>query len=178
MDDDPLTSPSFPAINTSDSRSYRTRSGNGSYGDRSRGYPAGPDRSASAPNGHPVQPAASGNPYGSYVSAPRYPEPASAHLDPAAYGTGYAAGQQAVAAANWYSSTDGGPAIDGYLPSGNNGYGHQPPAYQGGQPALPGGYGQPGHLAGQYEHGGYRGPDGSYAPDGYEAYPGYGGAPR
>ena len=30
MDDDPLTSPSFPAINTSDSRSYRTRSRSGS----------------------------------------------------------------------------------------------------------------------------------------------------
>ncbi len=183
MDDDPLTSPSFPAINTSDSRSYRTRTrasnGNGGYGERGRGYPADPDRSASAPNGHPVQPAASGNPYGSYVSAPSYPEPAGAHLDPAAYGTGYAAGQQAVAAANWYASNGAGQAIDGYLPPANgaNGYGYQPPVHQGGQPALPSGYGQPGHTAGQYEHGGYRGPDG-YAPDGYEAYPGYGGAAR
>lgn len=184
MDDDPLTSPSFPAINTSDSRSYRTRSrssnGNGSYGDRGRPVPGYPDRSASAPNGHPVQPAASGNPYGSYVSAPSYPEPASAHLDPAAYGTGYAAGQQAAAAANWYGRTDGGQAIDGYLPPGNGaqGYGHQPPAYQGGQPALPSGYGQPGHFAGQYEHGGYRGPEAGYSADGYDAYPGYGGAAR
>ena len=119
MDDDPLTSPSFPAITTSDSRSYRTRSrsssqpsngggrGSGGYGDPARQLPGYPDHSTSAPNGYPVQPAATAgghvaaqspvpaaNPYGSYVSAPQpgYPEPASTHLDSAAYGTGYAAG--------------------------------------------------------------------------------------
>jgi hypothetical protein len=149
------------------------------------------------------------------VSAPQpsYPEPASAHLDAASYGTGYAAGQQAAAAANWYGiSTDGSQAIDGYLPApgrGNgagNGYspadygiGHQAPAYPGGQPALPaggygqpalpaggygqpalpaGGYGQPGGHPGQYDQRGYHGPDAGYGQDGYEAYPGYGGAAR
>ena len=218
MDDDPLTSPSFPAINTSDSRSYRTRSRSGSsssqpsssgsrggsYGEPARqlpGYPVSPDRSTSNPNGYPAQPAATAashvpaqsaapaaNPYGSYVSAPQpsYPEPASAHLDAAAYGTGYAAGQQAVAAANWYGSTDASQAT-GYLPGPGNGaanghsptdYGvsYQPPVYQGGQPALPaGGYGQPGHV-GPYDQRGYHVPDTTYGQDGYEAYPGYGGA--
>ena len=232
MDDDPLTSPSFPAINTSDSRSYRTRSRSGSpssqqpssqqhssqptgshaaslpgtnpgYGEPARqapGYPASPDRSTSSPNGYPVQPAAASaghppahsaapaaNPYGSYVSPPRptYPEPANGQLDAAAYGTGYAAGQQAVAAANWYSGADANQA-NGYLPGQANGngypltdYGAGYPGYSGGQPALPaGGYGQPGHQ-GPYDQRGYQGPDAaSYGQDGYEAYPGYGGAAR
>jgi hypothetical protein len=220
MDDDPLTSPSFPAINTSDSRSYRSRSrsgssssqpssnggrGGGSYGEPARQLPGYPDHSTSTPNGYPIQPAATAaghgpahsaapaaNPYGSFVSAPQpsYPEPASSHLDAAAYGTGYAAGQQAVAAANWYGgSTDGG---DGYLPAPGNGngagnghasadygLGYQTSAYQGGgQPALPaGGYGQPGHP-GPYDQRGYHRPDAAYGQDGYEAYPGYGGAAR
>lgn len=229
MDDDPLTSPSFPAINTSDSRSYRTRSRSGSpssqplspqptgshaaslpgtgpgYGEPARqapGYPASPDRSTSAPNGYPVQPAAAAaghrpahsaapaaNPYGSYVSParPSYPEPANGHLDAAAYGTGYAAGQQAVAAANWYGSTDANQA-NGYLPGTGNGAGngYSPadhgagyPGYQGvQQPALPpGGYGQPGHQ-GSYDQHGYQVPDARYGQDGYEGYPGYGGAAR
>jgi len=139
------------------------------------------------------------------VSAPQpsYSEPASAHLDAAAYGTGYAAGQQAVAAANWYGgTTDGNHAIDGYLPAPSHGNGvmngnagpgygasgrdyppadygpgYQNPTYQGGQPALPGGYGHDGHVAGQYDRG-YRGPDAGYGQDGYEGYPGYGGAAR
>jgi hypothetical protein len=207
MDDDPLTSPSFPAINTSDSRSYRTRSrssspralpapggsGSGNYSEPPRQLPAYPDHSTSAPNGYPVQPAAraalpAANPYGSYVSAapPTYPEPASAHLDAAAYGSGYAAGQQAAAATNWYGgSTETGQAIDGYLPAPVNGNGYSPadygisyqaPVYQGGGQVAPsGGYGQPG-PAGPYDQGGYRGPDAGYGQDGYEAYPGYGGA--
>jgi hypothetical protein len=226
MDDDPLTSPSFPAINTSDSRSYRTRSrsgppssqppsngGRGSRGSRDGGSYGEPGRQmpdypgqASAPNGYPVQPAApaaghvpaqpaapAANPYGSYVSPaqPSYPEPASAPLDAASYGTGYAAGQQAAAAANWYGgSPETGQAIDGYLPApgsngAGNGYsqadygaGYQNPAYPGGQPALPpGGYGQPGHP-GPYDQRGYHRPDAAYGQDGYEAYPGYGGAAR
>ena len=209
MDDDPLTSPSFPAINTSDSRSYRTRSrsssapgspgtggaGSGSYGEPPRQLPAYPDHSTSTPNGYPVQPATTAtNPYGSFAGGPppTYSEPASAHLDAAAYGSGYAAGQQAAAAANWYGgSTDTGQAINGYLPapaSGNgagNGYSpadysvnYQAPLYQGGGHASPsGGYGQPGPM-GPYDQGGYRGPDAGYGQDGYEAYPGYGGAGR
>jgi len=233
MDDDPLTSPSFPAINDSDSRSYSKRSRSssvpsssqpsssqplglpsgggrgGSYPEPARhlpAYPAGPDHSTSAPNGYPVQPAATAaghgpasaapaaNPYGSYVSTPQpsYPEPASAHFDAAAYGTGYAAGQQAVAAANWYGgNADGNQAINGYLPTpgnGNgagNGYspadygnGYQTPVYQGGQPALPaGGYGQNSHP-GPNEQRGHHRSDAGYGQDGYEGYPGYGGAAR
>jgi hypothetical protein len=100
LDDDPLTSPSFPAINTSDSRSYRKHghsssrpagmpdtpgSAGGGYGEPARPLPAYPDRSSSAPNGYSVQPAAAAarpapgshhsapaaNPYGSYVSTPQ-----------------------------------------------------------------------------------------------------------
>jgi hypothetical protein len=198
MDDDPLTSPSFPAINTSDSRSYRTRSRSDSG--PARQLPDYPGQT-SAPGGYPVQPGATAarhvpaqsappaaNPYGSYVSAPQpsYPEQSNAHLDAAAYGTGYAAGQQAVAAANWYGSTDANQA-NGYLPGTGNGagnghapadYGNGYPGYQGGQPALPaGGYGQPGHP-GPYDQRGYHRPDAAYGQDGYEAYPGYGGAAR
>jgi len=234
MDDDPLTSPSFPAINASDSRSYRTRSRSGApssqqhssqqhssqqhssqpsgshaagspgtnpgYGEPARQAPDYPGQTSS-PNGYPVQPAAASaahlpahsaapaaNPYGSYVSPPRpsYPEPANGHLDAAAYGTGYAAGQQAAAAANWYAGTDTNQA-NGYLPGNGDSagtgysaadYGAGYPGYQGAQPALPaGGYGQHGHQGG-YDQRGYQGPDASYGQDGYEAYPGYGGAAR
>jgi hypothetical protein len=125
---------------------------------------------------------------------PSYTEPSSAHLDAASYGTGYAAGQQAVAAANWYGSPDASQALDGYLPASGNGAaeayspanygnGHQTPGYQGGQPGYgqPGygqpGNGQPGQL-GPYDQHGYNGSAASYGQDGYEAYPGYGGAAR
>ncbi len=202
LDDDPLTSPSFPAINTSDSRSYRTRqpsssqrgssqphgaprtgghssSGNGTGEHRTGGYsepaqpyspyPATPDRSTSRPNGYPVQPAAASaagspyapspvaNPYGSYVNAPQpgysgagtpATPPPTPHLDPAAYGSGYAAGQQAVAGANWYASTqDASQAADGYLPApaSGNGLSYESPTYQGGHSAQPGGH-APGYL--------------------------------
>jgi hypothetical protein len=234
LDDDPLTSPSFPAINTSDSRSYRTRgrssssgagqqdtaSSGGGYGQPARqlpGYPASPDRPASAPNGYPVTPAAAAlpapgahspapaaNPYGSYVSAsqPSYPDVAASHRDTAAYGSGYAAGQQAAAAVNWYSdATDQGQAT-GYLPApghsngalpagggqgygvpGQNGYspadygaGYPAPGYQNGQHSAPAGYSQPGYPGGQYDQRGYPGPGAGYGQDGYDGYPGYGGA--
>jgi hypothetical protein len=134
--------------------------------------------------GHSAAPAA--NPYGSYVSPaqPGYAEPAGGPLDPSSYGNGYAAGQQAAAAANWYGgSTDANQAVNGYLPAprhGNGaanayspsdyGAGYQTPAYEGGQP----GYGHPG----QYDQPGYNSSDASYGQDGYEAHPGYGGAAR
>ncbi len=97
-DDDPLTSPSFPAINAADSRSYRTRRPANSQPGVSgpNGYPVQtPSQqpipaqqasalSASAPAGQksprqtsprqspPAQPGApAANPYGSYVSAPQ-----------------------------------------------------------------------------------------------------------
>ena len=208
LDDDPLTSPSFPAINTSDSRSYRTRRPSGSRssssqppssqpgalprpnGNGARGYsdpaqpyspyPAAPDRSPSLPNGYPVQPAAASaagssysaspvaNPYGSYVDAPGHsgaatPAPAPApHFDAAAYGSGYAAGQQAVAGVNWYASTPDLP--------------YENPTYQGGHAAQAGGQG-PGYLAGQYDQRGYGAPE-LYGQDGYQGYTGYGGSGR
>jgi hypothetical protein len=71
LDDDPLTSPSFPAVTTSDSRSYRTRRSDSrpghaapaaAYGEPAqppRSYPAAPpDRTMSPPNGYPAQQAA------------------------------------------------------------------------------------------------------------------------
>jgi len=212
MDDDPLTSPSFPAINTSDSRSYRTRQsstsqpsgapgtggrGTGGYSEPAQPYspyPAAPDRSASGPNGYPVQPAAASaagsaystgpvaNPYGSFVNAPQpgYSEAGTPPLDAAAYGSGYAAGRQAVAGVNWYANTpDGGLAANGYLPSpvSGNGTSYETPLYQGGHSAQAGGDG-PGHLAGQYDQRGYGATEPSYGQDGYQGYPGYGGSGR
>jgi hypothetical protein len=217
MDDDPLTSPSFPAINTSDSRSYRTRrpsssqspgapaSGGretGGYGEPAQPhspYPPAPDRSASGPNGYPVQPAAApaagsaypsgpvANPYGSFVNAPRpgYSDAGTPPLDAAAYGSGYAAGRQAVAGTNWYASTpDGGQAVNGYLPSPGspNGTSYETPLYQGGSSAQPGGYGPggygPGQIAGQHDQRGYGVPELTYGQDGYQGYPGYGNGGR
>ena len=98
-DNDPLTSPSFPAINAADSRSYRTRrsgaAGQGNSGQHNRpapsqdttshqfiDYSSAPRRTASRADGYPAQPAAqaaehqppaapAANPYGSYVSQPQ-----------------------------------------------------------------------------------------------------------
>jgi len=121
MDDDPLTSPSFPAINASDSRSYRTRrsrsqpaggSGAGGYSGPAQQvpqYPAGPDSAGmpSAYAGHsgpppvtqasPPVPAATstvaGNPYGSFVSQPAsYQEAVATAPTASSYGGGYVAG--------------------------------------------------------------------------------------
>ena len=205
MDDDPLTSPSFPAINTSDSRSYRTRR------PASSPYPAAPDRSASVPGGYPAQPApapAAGpahaaapvaNPYGSYVSTPPpgYQEPSTSHLDATAYGSGYAAGQQAVADANWYGSTpNGSQAVNGYLPapaSGNGASGYGASGYSASGNGASG-YGANGALGnngysaadysyqsppyGQHDQQGHGAPDLGYGQDGYQGYPGYGGGAR
>ena len=138
MDDDPLTSPSFPAINTSDSRSYRTRrpgggahsgphsgplpaSGrdSGSFAGPAQQFPPYPDRAASMPRMMPPAPAPVppssapvANPYGSYVSAPQptYQEVAASPLD--APSGNYPAGQ--VPGNGWYSGmngpVNGGPA--------------------------------------------------------------------
>jgi len=111
---------------------------------------------------------------------PSYSEAGPPHLDAAAYGSGYAAGRQAVAGANWYASTpDGGPAVNGYLPSpaSPNGTSYETPQYQGEPSAQAGGYG-PGHLAGQYDQRGYGAPELTYGQDGYQGYPGYGGSGR
>jgi hypothetical protein len=206
LDDDPLTSPSFPAINTSDSRSYRTRRpsssqgsqppalprpsghGTGGYSEPPQPYtpyPPAPDRSSSVPNGYPVQPAASpvANPYGSYVNAPGHSgsgTSATPQLDAAAYGSGYAAGQQAIAGLNWYASTqDASQAAVGYLPAAGNGNGvsYESPTYQGSHAAQAGGNG-PGYVAGHHDQRGYLAPELTYGQDGYQGYPGYGGSGR
>ena len=74
-DDDPLTSPSFPAITNSDSRSYRTRrpavgqpadgpepggrhggqNGYDATGQQFNSYPSAPSRATSQPDGYPTQ---------------------------------------------------------------------------------------------------------------------------
>jgi hypothetical protein len=129
------------------------------------------------------------NPYGSYVSPPQpgSTQPAGEQLDASSYGNGYAAGQQAAAAANWYGgSTDANQAVNGYLPAPRHGNGaadayppadygaaYQTPAYESGQP----GYGQH-RYPGQYDQRGYNSADASYGQDGYEPGPGYGGAGR
>ncbi len=195
MDDDPLTSPSFPAINTSDSRSYRTRSrsssqgsgspangslGNG-YGETVRqisGYAISPDHSISTPNSHAIQSAPSAarpgpvppatapaaSPYGSYADGaqPRYSELASAHLDAAGYGTGYAAGQQAVAAANWYGGAEPNHSADGYLPGPH----HDSQAQAGEARAAYGAVGYAGYAPADYANG-YQAS--AYQPQAYQA---------
>lgn len=99
--------------------------------------------------------------------------PPTPHLDPAAYGSGYAAGQQAVAGANWYASTQD---ANGYLPApaSGNGLSYESPMYQGGHSAQAGGN-APGYLPDQR---GYGAPEPTYGQDGYQGYPGYGGSGR
>jgi hypothetical protein len=153
------------------------------------------------PNGYPVQPAAASaagssyssgpvaNPYGSYVNAPQPggysgagspSQPATPHLDPAAYGSGYAAGQQAVAGVNWYASTpDASQAAVGYLPAPGtgNGVSYESPTYHGSHSAPAPGQG-PGYPPGQYDQRGYGAPELTYGQDGYQGYTGYGGSGR
>jgi len=213
-DDDPLTSPSFPAINTSDSRSYRGRrsksSGPGDsqpptgYSDPSPSFPSYPavgDHAVTGPHGYPAQPPAASaapshpsaapvaNPYGSFVGSaqPTYSD-AAGQLDAVAYGTGFAAGRQAVAGVNWYSDPSDGQSA-GYLPpppsNGNgNGNGHgsggysasdlginySDPVYTVGQAPQSGGNGQHGYLPSPYDNG-HRAPEPGY--DSYQGHPGY-----
>jgi hypothetical protein len=135
LDDDPLTSPSFPAINTSDSRSYRARRSSGAHtrpptgpqpaGGRASGGFAQPTAQYPGPQGPAAQMPAPqmpvtqlpapqsppvANPYGSYVSAPQpgYQDMAAAHQEVPSYGTGY--GQQPDG--GWH-----GNSASGYLPA-------------------------------------------------------------
>jgi hypothetical protein len=154
LDDDPLTSPSFPAINTSDSRSYRARRSSGAHS----GPQTGPQPAASRAGGfaepaaqYPLQPPVGqrpvaqppvgppsvaqpqtpmaqpvANPYGSYVSAsqPSYQDVAASRRDVPAYGGGYANGQHADAAGYSGAATGYLPA-NGHLPTnGHNGNGY------------------------------------------------------
>ncbi len=191
LDDDPLTSPSFPAINTSDSRSYRTRqprsqhagpqqdSGRDRAGYRQPGqvsqpaqqFPGSPpsDRSASAPNGYPVQapaPAPAANPYGSFVGTSQagYSDPATGHLDSLAYGTGYAGpSQPSVPDPSWYSPADGNGG-------GGNSTSYYDTSYPGTEPggSAPNGAGA---ADAGYTSNGYAGTD-YYDSYGESAYPG------
>ena len=165
-DDDPLTSPSFPAINADDGRSYRGRRSGGHPtmppGTNGRSepnrqlpqYPA--DASASNGNGYaarsasspPALPAPSaagapaGNPYGSFVG-----QPASSYQDqsPAVqqgagtYGSYNGASQQPPSAnGSWYG------ASDGYLPAPSHANGAN------------GTNGTNGYHAGQYQPAAYQ----------------------
>jgi len=158
LDDDPLTSPSFPAINTSDSRSYRGRRSRGSHS----GPQTGPQPAADftrPTTQHPVSPPVGppqisapqpvANPYGSYVSAsrPAYQDMAVSRGDLPAYG-GYGNGQQPDAA--WY-----GDAATGYLPGdgyAGNGNGHNGNGHNGSGYAVPDQHdGQGGYGAADYQ---------------------------
>jgi hypothetical protein len=180
LDDDPLTSPSFPAINTSDSRSYRTRppggapSGphtgphtgpqqlngrGGGFGEPTAQYPATPAAApAPIPRGPVTQPPAPvANPYGSYVSAPQptYQGIAASAPDAPSYGGGYSSAHQADG--SWY-----GGAPNGYLPAA--GY---PGADHPGNDHVANGHngnGHNGYLPADY-------PSVSYQGAGYQAAP-------
>jgi hypothetical protein len=193
LDDDPLTSPSFPAINASDSRSYRssrheTQPGGGhgapAYIEPAPQFgtypPAGPP--ISPPNGYPVQSAApAGNPYGSFVSqpAPGYQQqaPAASHQD-AGYPAYPAVGQEAPGH-GWYSSptpADGAPAGGYQQPGGQVPNGLDQAGYHNGYQAAPpetAAYQQPPYPP-QYDPR-YVSPEAAYGSDAYQAYPGYTG---
>jgi len=193
LDDDPLTSPSFPAINTSDSRSYRTarpetqpgasRSA-AAYSEPAQqygGYPDVPARATSAPNGYPVQPAVpAGNPYGSFVSQPAA-SPQQAPVQDPGYG-GYP--RQPAAAAgqdSWYNPPGASPAAGPrtpapgeYLSGGLPVNGYDQAGYQQAPPEAAA-YQQAGYVPGTpYEQGGYGVQDAGYGRDAYQGYPGYG----
>jgi len=201
LDDDPLTSPSFPAINTSDSRSYRgsrssdSRSSDTQPGRRVpaaasyneptpqfTGYPPPPAAASSAahsspPGGYPVQSAATGNPYGSFVSQP------PARQDPGypAYGS-----QQASGGEGWYSPSGGyrqaDPRSNGPYANGSNTYGvlaGPEGPYSSEHPSYPGlptdpAYYQPAYQAAPYDPPQYGGQDPAYGRDASQGYPGYG----
>ncbi len=191
LDDDPLTSPSFPAINTSDSRSYRTRRPRSSqagapqpdsHAGRDRAapgysqpaqqysvpdFPAGMDRPASAPNGYPIQAPAAGpaaNPYGSFVTSPPadYPSPPAGSTDPA---TGHLDGS-AYGGSYANSSQPAAPDASWYSGgsgNGNNANGQYDASYYDSTSATNGGA----HAS----DAGYTGAD-QYGSYGESAYPG------
>jgi hypothetical protein len=203
LDDDPLTSPSFPAINASDSRSYRTSRPDTQPGrippaaayneptQQFNTYQAANDRPASPPNGYPVQSSApAGNPYGSFVTQPAtsyQPAPVGADMVPGYRSQDPGYGQPALGDNGWYSPGGQGagaaqvplpafsPAPPGYLGSDQPAPGQDPASYQAGYQA-----GQPETVS--YPPPGYAGAQydqRGYGPqeDGYSAdgYQGYPG---
>jgi hypothetical protein len=178
-DDDPLTSPSFPAITASDSRSYRTKRADSqptrlpAHADtrQQAGYGA-----ISQPDGYLVQPSAQSNPYGSFVSQPpaaSHPQPPQPPQPPEPYGSrGYA-----PAAANGYSRDGrvGAHAAPDYYAAPPGPY--PVPVAGGANPAgysAADGYRQPGaHAGSQYDQREYAAQEPGY---GYQDYPRYGTA--
>jgi len=124
-DDDPLTSPSFPAVNTSDSRSYRARRSRGASQADANGQPT-----TNGQHGRPAaEPGTTSHQYIEYSSAPRRS---------ASQSNGYPAGTPAQAAAERQS-----PAAPAANPYGS--YVSQPgPAYS--ETARP----QPGRASAGY----------------------------
>jgi hypothetical protein len=189
LDDDPLTSPSFPAVNTSDSRSYRTRRSDSNPGSAAaaaahrepaqqpRSYPSSPpDRTISPPNGYPAQPGApAGNPYGSFVSQPAasyQPEPPLASPETASHGkhASRPQPQPAPAASGWY----GGEYLSAPPVTGGQDQAGYQPGYQDGQSDQVA-YAQPGYANPQYDQRGYAAQDPNYGLEGYQGYQqGYG----
>ncbi len=175
-DDDPLTSPSFPAIRADDSRSYRRT-----------GRPRAAEPEYQAPGGYPAQ-------------APQYPAGGGVGQD--GYAAGYAPAQPPVPAGNPYGSyvtpapaRHGDPAAYGYLPPSQETQQysqapqqvHAAPVYEGGAqyaaPSHPYGPGQPGGYpvpaGGQYpqpagaDGGQGQYPEPGYGTESYGSYPGY-----
>jgi hypothetical protein len=197
LDDDPLTSPSFPAINTSDSRSYRTRRSDSKpgrapaapgYGEPAqppRSYPAPPDRTMSPPNGYPTQPGApAGNPYGSFVSQPAanyQPEVPAAGPQMASRGKHAGGGysqptqptQPAPVGNGWY----GGDYLNAPPATNGSGQADYQPSYQGGQSDTVA-YAQQGYPGGQYDQRGYATQEPTYGLEGYQGYQGRGNGAR
>ncbi|HEY1618989.1 MAG TPA: hypothetical protein VGG25_15320 [Streptosporangiaceae bacterium] len=174
-DDDPLTSPSFPAIRADDSRSYR-RTGRPHAAEPEYqapgGYPAPqyPAGGGTGQNGYgqaagyaPAQPPVpAGNPYGSYVT----PVPAR-HGDDAAYG--YLPPSQETQQYSQASQVHAAPVYDrgGQYAAPSHPHG---PGQPGGYPVSAGGqYQQPaGADAGQGQY-----PEPGYGAEPYGSYPGY-----
>jgi hypothetical protein len=195
LDDDPLTSPSFPAVNTSDSRSYRSRrsdskpgrapaaAGYGEPAQPPRTYPAPPDRTMSPPNGYPSQPGMpTGNPYGSFVSQPAasyQPEIPAAGPQMASRGK-HAGNGQPPQSSQPPPSSQPLPSA----PAGNGWYGadylsappaagHDQAGYQGG-PSDTVAYAQQGHAGVPYDQRGYAAQEPPYGLEGHQGYQGYG----
>jgi len=174
-DNDPLTSPSFPAV-PADSRSYHNgRSGQPANGATApQAYPPATDpygyaAAASYPapaNPAPMRPASAGNPYGSYVTpdAPATPPSPSYNQYPPAQGNG-----------NGYLPAPPVPADRGLPGNAGNGYWQQSPAVPGLGQVAPGYQAAPGQLAdpaaatAAYGNGYGEVGQAGYAPNGYPA---------
>jgi hypothetical protein len=198
-DDDPLTSPSFPAISTSDSRSYRTRRSDSqprsaprdpaAYGEPSQqpasrpaaaGWSPGPDAYGQPGTGAPVPGA--GNPYGSYVSqSPAAYQPPAATDPDASNPNGFpAGGRPPLTPPEWPGGParfSDGPAATPGLPAANGGYSAGNPYPQTPYPD-PASYPQPAYRAEQHDQRGYASPDIARSLDSYQGYPRHGSPAR